>query len=98
VDPLYEDLTSFPSIRFDLAFWVPAGVPSSRVVDVVSGAGGALLRRVGVFDVYPQEDRISVALRLEFRANDRTLTDEDVRSRRDKIVAEVAKLGGELRG
>jgi phenylalanyl-tRNA synthetase beta chain len=56
------------------------------------------LRDVEVFDVYAQEGRTSLALRLEFRASDRTLTDEDVRERREKIVAEVAKLGGELRG
>jgi phenylalanyl-tRNA synthetase beta chain len=98
LDPLYEDLTSFPSIRQDLAFWVPADVPSAQVVAAVSKAGGALLRDVQVFDVYVQEGRSSLALRLEFRANDRTLTDEDVRGRRDKIVAEVGKLGGELRG
>jgi phenylalanyl-tRNA synthetase beta chain len=98
VAPIYEDLTSFPSIRQDLAFWVPAGVPSARLVDVVGEAGGALLRDVEVFDVYAQEGRTSLALRLDFRADDRTLTDEEVRTRRDKIVAEVAKLGGELRG
>jgi phenylalanyl-tRNA synthetase beta chain len=98
IDPLYEDLTSFPSIRQDLAFWVPADVEAARLVDVARRAGGALLRDVEVFDVYAQEGRTSLALRLEFRANDRTLTDEDVRGRREKIVAEVAKLGGALRG
>jgi phenylalanyl-tRNA synthetase beta chain len=98
VDPLYEDLTSFPSIRQDLAFWVPAEIPAAQLVDTVRSAGGALLRDAEVFDVYAAEGRTSLALRLEFRANDRTLTDEDVRGRREKIVAEVAKLGGELRG
>src|SRR4051812_28433744 len=96
--PLYEDVTSFPSLRLDLAFWVPADVPSAQLIQTVRRAGGALLRDAAVFDVYAQEGRTSLALRLEFRASDRTLTDEDVRERREKIVAEVAKLGGELRG
>ena len=62
-------------------------------------AGGKLLRHAEVFDVYPREGQTSLALRLEFRAPDRTLTDEDVTGRREKIVAAVAeKLGGELRG
>jgi phenylalanyl-tRNA synthetase beta chain len=52
-----------------------------------------------VFDVYAREGQTSVALRLEFRAGDRTLTDEDVTERREKIVAAVAeRLGGRLRG
>jgi phenylalanyl-tRNA synthetase beta chain len=98
VAPLYEDLTSFPSIRQDLAFWAPPGMPAARLVQVVGEAGGALLRDVEVFDVYELQGRTSLALRLEFRADDRTLTDEEVRLRRDEIAAEVAKLGGELRG
>ena len=55
-----------------------------------------------VFDVYPAqvgEGRVSLALRLAFRAADRTLTDEEVAQRRAKIVAAVpSALGGEPRG
>jgi phenylalanyl-tRNA synthetase beta chain len=56
-----------------------------------------------VFDVYRGaqvgEGRQSLALRLEFRALDRTLTDEDVAERRDAIVAALRQqVGGELRG
>jgi phenylalanyl-tRNA synthetase beta chain len=40
-----------------------------------------------------------LALRLEFRAADRTLTDEEIAPLREKIVSAVAeKLGGRLRG
>jgi phenylalanyl-tRNA synthetase beta subunit len=42
---------------------------------------------------------VSLALHLEFRAGDRTLTDEDVAARRREIAAALAeRLGGELRG
>ena len=56
-----------------------------------------------MFDVYRGaqvgEGRASLALRLEFRAPDRTLTDEDVAQRRAKIVAALRdRVGGELRG
>ena len=45
------------------------------------------------------EGRVSLALHLEFRAADRTLTDEDVAPVREKIVAALRdELGGELRG
>ena len=55
-----------------------------------------------VFDLYRGEQvgegRKSLALRLEFRAPDRTLTDEDVAQRREKIVAALGEqVGGELR-
>jgi phenylalanyl-tRNA synthetase beta chain len=66
---------------------------------VVRDAGGALLVHADVFDVYPDGERTSLALRLEFRAGDRTLTDEEVAQRRAKIDAAVAeRLRGEPRG
>ena len=68
-----------------------------------AAAGGALLRGAEVFDVYRGaqvgEGRASLAIRLEFRAPDRTLTDEEVAQRREKIVAALREqVGGELRG
>jgi phenylalanyl-tRNA synthetase beta chain len=97
--PAYEDLTSFPAIRQDLAFWVPADRTAAELVDVVRGAGGKLLRDVRVFDVYAREGQTSLAVRLEFRASDRTLTDEEIAPQRNKIVEAVkSKLEGELRG
>jgi len=68
----------------------------------VREAGGAELLRADVFDVYRGEQvgpgRASLALRLEFRAPDRTLTDEEAAAIRERIVAALAeRLGGELR-
>jgi phenylalanyl-tRNA synthetase beta chain len=69
----------------------------------VRGAGGELLTATSVFDVYTGdqvgEGRVSLALHLEFRAPDRTLTDEDVAPVRERIVSALQEeLGGELRG
>jgi phenylalanyl-tRNA synthetase beta chain len=55
-----------------------------------------------VFDVYRGEQvgegRKSLALRLEFRSADRTLTDAEVAERRDKIRDAIAhETGGTLR-
>jgi phenylalanyl-tRNA synthetase beta chain len=101
--PRAVDVTAFPAVRQDLAVVVPDDVAAAAVVDVVERAGGALLHGVEVFDVYRGtqigEGRASLALRLEFRADDRTLTDEEVAQRRAKIVTALAeKVGGELRG
>jgi phenylalanyl-tRNA synthetase beta chain len=99
LDPHYRDLTSFPSVRQDRAWWFPATVAAADVIAVVREAGGALLAGAEVFDVYAAGERTSLAVRLEFRASDRTLTDEEVAQRRAKIDAAVAeRLGGEPRG
>jgi phenylalanyl-tRNA synthetase beta chain len=101
--PVYEDLTSFPELREDIAVVVDAGVPAARVLELVRDAGGALLARAEVFDVYRGEQiaegRTSLAIALTFRAGDRTLADADVAPVRERIVARLGtELGGELRG
>jgi phenylalanyl-tRNA synthetase beta chain len=97
--PHYVDVTSFPAVLQDRAWWFPPEVPAAEVLATVRDAGGPLLRRAEIFDVYPAEGRVSLAVRLEFRADDRTLTDEEVARRRAEIDEAVAeRLGGEPRG
>jgi phenylalanyl-tRNA synthetase beta chain len=100
--PAYEDLTSFPAVRQDLAVVVEEEVAAGAVIHAVRGAGGDLLSRAEVFDVYRGDQigpgRVSLALALEFRAPDRTLTDEEVARLRDRIAGALRdELGGELR-
>ena len=102
--PLYEDVTSFPEVREDLAVVVSDRVTAAEVLDVVRRSGAPLLAAVEVFDVYRDPDRLgagnySLALRLSYRAPDRTLTDEEVAEPRGRIVAALAdQLGGWVRG
>jgi phenylalanyl-tRNA synthetase beta chain len=99
----YQDLTSFPEVREDLAVIVADTVTAAQVLEVVRGAGGALLTGADVFDVYRDAQTIgaghvSLAVRLRFRAADRTLTDEEVAARRRKIASALAtQLEGRVR-
>ncbi|HXW58320.1 MAG TPA: phenylalanine--tRNA ligase subunit beta [Solirubrobacteraceae bacterium] len=97
----YEDLIGYPPLRRDLAVVMPAGVPAAEVLAAAREAAGELLRDVRVFDVYTGQQlgpgRRSLALALSFRASDRTLSDDDVAPASERIVAALARLGGELR-
>ncbi len=98
----FEDVTTFPAVYRDLAVVVPTGVSAAEVRAAILAGGGELLRAAEVFDLYEgeqlAEERKSLALRLEFRAADRTLTDEEVAGLRESIEAELEKIGGFLRG
>jgi len=97
----YEDVTTFPAVYQDLAVVVPDGVSAATVRATVLAAAGELLHAAEVFDLYEGEQvgegRKSLALRLEFRSPDRTLTDEEVGGLRTAIEAELTKIGGSLR-
>ncbi len=97
----YEDVTTHPAVYQDLAIVVDEGVSADSVRRAVVEGGGELLRSAEVFDVYHGEQvgegRRSLALRLEFRAPDRTLTDAEVAERRDAIKVALGEIGGSFR-
>jgi phenylalanyl-tRNA synthetase beta chain len=98
----FEAFGSFPVLRQDLAVTLPEDVPAREVLHGVRRAGGEELDGAEVFDVYTGsqvgEGRRSLALALSFRSLERTLTDEDIAPARERIVAALGEMGGELRG
>lgn len=94
----YEPLPRFPSMRRDLALVTPDddAHAAGRLVEIIAAAGGAYLREVEPFDLFVDEKRLgkglkNVALRLEFRADDKTLTDEEVEAAMSGIHEALAR-------
>jgi phenylalanyl-tRNA synthetase beta chain len=90
-EPGYRELSRFPPLRRDVAFVVGARVPAAEVRSTLEQAGGPLLDRVVLFDVFegdplPAGTR-SLAFALDLRAPDRTLTDEEA----DAVVRSIAE-------
>ena len=100
---LYTDVTSFPEVHEDLAVVVADQTSAAELLDAIRRAGGPLLADAEVFDVYRDTERlgegmVSLAVRLVYRAPDRTLTDEEVAARRKAIVQALAQeLGARIR-
>jgi phenylalanyl-tRNA synthetase beta chain len=99
----FAGLSSFPPVRQDIAVIVADSVAASDLVGAAVDAGGDLLQAVEVFDVFADAERIgagrvSIALRLTFRASDRTLTDDEATEVRKTIVAALrSSSSAELR-
>ena len=98
VDPI----PLYPAIREDIALVVDQGVSSAEVETVIRKAGGFLLKKVELFDVFTGKGiapgRKSLAYHLTYQAPDKTLKDKDVTRLRKKITASTAKqLGATLR-
>jgi phenylalanyl-tRNA synthetase beta chain len=98
----YEDVVSYPAVHQDLAFVVDEGVLAGDLVAAAREAAGPELRDVRVFDVYRGEPiparRKSVALHVSFQSHERTLSDDDARAIRERIVAALAgRFDAELR-
>jgi len=103
VPPVFRLPSPYPPVVFDLAFDLPEDALAGAVVNTVREGAGDMLERAEVFDVFrgPPLDpgRASVAVRLTFRAPDRTLTDEELVPVREAITSLVAsRHDGRLRG
>jgi phenylalanyl-tRNA synthetase beta chain len=101
VAPRYQPLPRFPSVQRDMAFSIADPALSVAAVQAaIARAAGALLRELAVFDVFrlPDGSR-SVAWRLTFQADDRTLTDDEVNAIHGRVAEAVSReFGITLRG
>ena len=99
----YREVPRVPAVTFDLALVVDEAVTAERVEQAIRKAGGKLLDEVRLFDVYRgagiPEGKKSLAWALSYRAEDRTLTDEEVRPVHEKLIRKVSgAVGAEVRG
>ena len=97
-----EPLPKYPSIGRDLAILVDLDTAAGDVEKVITKHGGNFLKRVTLFDVYTGEripaDKKSLAFALDFRSNERTLTDDEADTAFKEILAAVEKdFGATLR-
>ncbi len=98
----YEDVSTYPAVRQDLAFVVDEAVSAGDLVALAREAAGPELRSMRAFDVYRGEQigpgRKSVAFSVEFQSPERTLADADAALLRERIVGALAeRFGAELR-
>jgi phenylalanyl-tRNA synthetase beta chain len=91
-------LARYPSSVRDISILVPPGLSAANIRDTIRRAAPATLERIGEFDRYQgrgiPEDSCSLSLRLTFRAVDHTLTDAEVQSAMDAVVAALGAAHG----
>ncbi len=96
-----QSLPRFPSIVRDLSILVDEALPAATVRGTIRSAAPPTLVSIAEFDRYQgkgvPDGRVSLSLRLTFRASERTLTDEDVQAATDAIVQALRDRHGAQR-
>ncbi len=98
----YVSLPRFPAIERDIAVVIDEAVQSGSIVKVINQAADENLRKVIVWDVYRGKQvpvgKKSIAYRLIFQNESKTLTDGEIDNVFNKIVDSLkGELGAELR-
>ena len=101
-EPTYTPLPKYPAVTRDIAIVCDEATTVGQAQDVITKAGGKLLRSVRLFDIYRGanlgDGKKSLAFSLTLRADDRTLTDDDSEGTISKILAALKdSLGATLR-
>lgn len=96
-----KPVATYPPVRQDLAFSVPATVTAAQVEQAIRAGAGDLLESVELFDVY-QGDELgesmrSLAYAVVFRSATKTLQSEDTDALRAAIIEQAQALGAQLR-
>ena len=91
-------LPRFPSIVRDISILVDEALPADAVRGTIRSKAPETLASIVEFDRYQgkgvPEGRISLSLRLTFRAPDRTLTDDEAQAATERIVEALRRAHG----
>jgi len=92
----------FPDNTRDVALLLDAAIPGIDIVRRVEGLKNERIEEVSIFDLYTGErlepGKKSLAVRIRYRAADRTLTDEEVNTLHQKVVSGlVSHFGATIR-
>ncbi len=91
----YTPIPKFPAFEFDLAVVVGSDVPAGDMIKTIKGTAGNLLSSISVFDVFEGkslgEGNKSIAFRMQFLSNEKTLTISDVDPIINTILTELGK-------
>lgn len=98
----YKEISKFPNVKKDLAIIVDDAISSQELETAIKKAGGSLLTKIQLFDIYKGENieqgKKSLAYSLTFEDKNKTLTDEEINNLLQKIIETLeSKLGAILR-
>ena len=96
----YKTASKYPSIEKDFAFIVNNEVTNAEMKEAIKKSAGRILDSVNIFDIYEniEEGKKSMAYKLVFKDETRTLSDEEVMVVFNKVIKDIeTKFDAKLR-
>ncbi len=98
----YKPLPKYPAVDRDIAIVVSDEIIAAQVEEIVKNKGGKLVEEVTLFDIYRgnqvPEGYKSMAYKIIYRSDEKTLTEEDISKVHNKILHSLYnQIGASLR-
>lgn len=104
IDPgikAYQALPKYPSVKLDVSILVNKKTLWQDIEKSVKDVQSDLIRSVYLFDLYEgkglPDDKKSLAFRIEYRSDEKTLTEEEVNKVHERVIEKLRDIGGEVR-
>lgn len=90
----YSKIARFPSVEYDVSFLVPEQEKAQKVLLCLDNLDKLIIKKE-IIEIYQgksvPENMKSITLGFEFRANDRTLEEKDIKLLEEKIISTLEK-------
>ncbi len=100
LDRKFTPLPKYPSIERDIAIVITNEVSAGQIEDIIINKGGKLIEKVELFDVYKgsqiEEGYKSLAFRITYRSNEKTLTEDDISKVHNRIINSLTNQVGAI--
>ncbi len=98
----YQPIPKFPGIEFDVSVLIDKKTEIGVLQKLIQHTNKELVRSVTLFDLYEganiPPNKKALAFKILLQSQDRTLTDQEMKTVQQKIFNELQKAGGEIRG
>ncbi len=100
-EKIYHQLPKFPAVTRDLSMLCDEALPVAEIKKAIATGIGDILENIELFDVYRgsqiPEGKKSVAYSFTLRSDSGTLSEKQCTKAVNKAIAELEKLGAEIR-
>jgi len=94
---VYQPFSTYQHMSRDIAMWITGDATPESVEAVLNDSAGDLRVRTTLVDQFEKDGRTSLAFRLVFQSNAKTLTDNEVNQIMETVYTAVAEKGWEVR-
>jgi len=95
----FREYSKFPPVMKDVSFWVNDYTENheglwnehNNFCEIIRESGRDLIEDVRIIDTYVKEHQVSLAYRITYRSNDRTLLNEEINRIQEDIREQIAR-------
>jgi phenylalanyl-tRNA synthetase beta subunit len=92
----YIPVSEFPSSTRDFSFSITNLSKVNEVIKILEGTSDSIIKNSFLFDFFKNEktETVKLGYRFIFQSNSKTLSDEEINKKVDKIIAPIIELDG----